>query len=122
MKRQGGLPAQLEPASKQPRLALSQPTAPPSATHKPVQPRLGPDSIAGLPAAALNAAPGGVPSLGQDAVAGLASASAALRQQLAEALQRHFGFPGFRGAQEEAILAALTGRDVFVLMPTGRQA
>ncbi|GFH15795.1 ATP-dependent DNA helicase RecQ, partial [Haematococcus lacustris] len=35
------------------------------------------------------------------------------------ALQTHFGFGAFRGHQEAAICAALEGRDVFVLMPTG---
>lgn len=34
-------------------------------------------------------------------------------------LKRHFGYPDFRPGQDEAILAALEGRDVLVLMPTG---
>jgi ATP-dependent DNA helicase RecQ len=34
-------------------------------------------------------------------------------------LQRHFGFPDFRGGQRDAVAAALAGRDVLVLMPTG---
>ncbi|HEX7119393.1 MAG TPA: RecQ family ATP-dependent DNA helicase [Longimicrobiales bacterium] len=34
-------------------------------------------------------------------------------------LRRHFGYPDFRGAQADAIAAALSGRDVLVLMPTG---
>jgi ATP-dependent DNA helicase RecQ len=34
-------------------------------------------------------------------------------------LQRYFGFPDFRGGQRDAVAAALTGRDVLVLMPTG---
>jgi ATP-dependent DNA helicase RecQ len=34
-------------------------------------------------------------------------------------LQRYFGFPDFRGGQKDAVAAALTGRDVLVLMPTG---
>lgn len=35
------------------------------------------------------------------------------------ALQRHFGYPDFRGAQSDAVQAVLSGRDVLVLMPTG---
>jgi ATP-dependent DNA helicase RecQ len=34
-------------------------------------------------------------------------------------LQRHFGYPDFRGGQSDAVRAALTRRDVLVLMPTG---
>jgi ATP-dependent DNA helicase RecQ len=34
-------------------------------------------------------------------------------------LQRYFGFPGFRPGQREACAAALAGRDVLVVMPTG---
>ena len=36
-----------------------------------------------------------------------------------EALRRHFGHPGFRPGQREAIEAALAGRDVLLVMPTG---
>jgi ATP-dependent DNA helicase RecQ len=36
-----------------------------------------------------------------------------------EKLRRHFGYPDFRGVQPRAIRAALAGRDVLVLMPTG---
>ena len=35
------------------------------------------------------------------------------------ALQRHFGYPDFRGAQADAIAAVFARRDVLVLMPTG---
>jgi ATP-dependent DNA helicase RecQ len=35
------------------------------------------------------------------------------------ALQQHFGFPAFRPGQEEAVGAAVAGRDVLVVMPTG---
>ncbi len=35
------------------------------------------------------------------------------------ALRAHFGFPAFRPGQEEAVRAALEGRDVLVVMPTG---
>src|SRR3954463_7934152 len=38
---------------------------------------------------------------------------------LSTALERHFGFPGFRRGQREAVEAALSGRDVLVVMPTG---
>ncbi|MGI9081374.1 MAG: RecQ family ATP-dependent DNA helicase, partial [Thermoleophilaceae bacterium] len=38
---------------------------------------------------------------------------------LAGALERHFGFTGFRPGQREACEAALAGRDVLVVMPTG---
>jgi len=36
-----------------------------------------------------------------------------------EALQTHFGFDDFRPGQEEAVRAALAGRDTLVVMPTG---
>src|SRR5688572_25326592 len=35
------------------------------------------------------------------------------------ALREHFGFTGFRRGQREACEAALAGRDVLVVMPTG---
>src|ERR671930_1941687 len=35
------------------------------------------------------------------------------------ALHELFGFPGFRPGQREAVDAALAGRDVLVVMPTG---
>src|SRR5919205_993082 len=35
------------------------------------------------------------------------------------ALREHFGFAGFRPGQREACAAALAGRDVLVVMPTG---
>jgi ATP-dependent DNA helicase RecQ len=35
------------------------------------------------------------------------------------ALRRHFGHPGFRPGQEEAVRAASDGRDVLLVMPTG---
>src|SRR4051794_8154433 len=38
---------------------------------------------------------------------------------LASSLQEHFGFTGFRPGQREACEAALAGRDVLVVMPTG---
>ena len=36
-----------------------------------------------------------------------------------DALHRHFGHPGFRRGQREAVEAAMAGRDVLVVMPTG---
>src|ERR1700751_5913514 len=38
---------------------------------------------------------------------------------LAQPLKKHFGYDQFRPLQREIISDALTGRDVFVLMPTG---
>jgi ATP-dependent DNA helicase RecQ len=38
---------------------------------------------------------------------------------LGAALQKHFGFAGFRPGQREACEAALADRDVMVVMPTG---
>ena len=35
------------------------------------------------------------------------------------ALREHFGFAAFRPGQREAVEAALAGRDVLVVMPTG---
>jgi ATP-dependent DNA helicase RecQ len=39
--------------------------------------------------------------------------------QLDEELRDHFGHPGFRPGQREAVAAALAGRDVLLVMPTG---
>ena len=36
-----------------------------------------------------------------------------------DALRRHFGHPGFRRGQRDAVEAALAGRDVLLVMPTG---
>ncbi|MCS6789785.1 MAG: DNA helicase RecQ [Bacteroidia bacterium] len=38
---------------------------------------------------------------------------------LREALQRHFGYPSFRGPQEEIIRTLLSNKNVVVIMPTG---
>lgn len=38
---------------------------------------------------------------------------------LLAALQEHFGFDSFKGTQEEVIKSLLSGRDTFVIMPTG---
>jgi RecQ family ATP-dependent DNA helicase len=40
-------------------------------------------------------------------------------EQLRELLQRAFGFPSFRASQEEVCRAAIAGRDVLLVMPTG---
>jgi ATP-dependent DNA helicase RecQ len=42
-----------------------------------------------------------------------------LTSSLADQLQEQFGFDGFKGQQEEIIQSLLTGRDAFVIMPTG---
>ena len=47
------------------------------------------------------------------------TARAAPMDEARRALQRHFGYPDFRGVQPRAVAAALAGRDVLVLMPTG---
>ena len=41
------------------------------------------------------------------------------RDQLSEALRRHFGHPGFRPGQLEAVEAAVAGQDLLLVMPTG---
>src|SRR5438034_8978343 len=38
---------------------------------------------------------------------------------LTRALHEHFGFRAFRPGQEQAVRAALAGRDALVVMPTG---
>ncbi len=40
-------------------------------------------------------------------------------KELNIALQKHFGFDQFKGAQEEIIQNVLSGKDTFVIMPTG---
>jgi ATP-dependent DNA helicase RecQ len=40
-------------------------------------------------------------------------------QGLSAKLERHFGFKRFRAGQAEAVQAAMSGRDVLVVMPTG---
>jgi ATP-dependent DNA helicase RecQ len=41
------------------------------------------------------------------------------KKDIKAALQTHFGFNEFKGTQEKAILSLLSGRDTFVIMPTG---
>ena len=41
------------------------------------------------------------------------------RNLLREKLKEYFGFTSFKGNQEEVIMNLLSGRDTFVLMPTG---
>ena len=38
---------------------------------------------------------------------------------LTDYLKKHFGFNSFKGSQEEIINSLLSGKDTFVLMPTG---
>jgi ATP-dependent DNA helicase RecQ len=38
---------------------------------------------------------------------------------LAQSLERHFGHLAFRPGQREAVEAAMGGRDVLLVMPTG---
>lgn len=38
---------------------------------------------------------------------------------LKKSLQEHFGFEGFKGEQEKIITSILSGKDTFVIMPTG---
>ncbi|MFM7645183.1 MAG: RecQ family ATP-dependent DNA helicase [Sphingomonadales bacterium] len=45
--------------------------------------------------------------------------SASTRFDLHVALKQYFGFSSFKGTQEKAIESLLTGRDTFVIMPTG---
>src|SRR5215207_6561605 len=48
-----------------------------------------------------------------------ARASQAQKIDLHAALQEHFGFRDFKGPQKEIIQSLLSGRDTFVIMPTG---
>jgi RecQ family ATP-dependent DNA helicase len=41
------------------------------------------------------------------------------REQITEALRRHFGHPGFRPGQLDAVEAVVASRDVLLVMPTG---
>jgi len=41
------------------------------------------------------------------------------RAKLLKALEEQFGFKEFKGTQEKAIVSLLSGRDTFVIMPTG---
>jgi ATP-dependent DNA helicase RecQ len=41
------------------------------------------------------------------------------KKQVLQALEQHFGFKEFKGTQEKAIMSLLSGRDTFVIMPTG---
>lgn len=45
--------------------------------------------------------------------------SPAANVNLAQELQNHFGFNGFKGPQEAIIQSLLAGKDTFVIMPTG---
>ncbi len=41
------------------------------------------------------------------------------KKEVLIALEQHFGFKEFKGTQEKAIMSLLSGRDTFVIMPTG---
>jgi len=41
------------------------------------------------------------------------------KKEVIKALEMHFGFKAFKGTQEKAIMSLLSGRDTFVIMPTG---
>ena len=41
------------------------------------------------------------------------------KESLRSALQKYFGFSGFKGNQEKIIRSILSGKDTFVIMPTG---
>ncbi|MCM1449793.1 MAG: DNA helicase RecQ [Clostridiales bacterium] len=43
----------------------------------------------------------------------------ATKQQLTQALKKHFGFDSFKGNQEAIMMSLLDDKDTFVLMPTG---
>src|SRR4051812_47083881 len=53
--------------------------------------------------------------------AGVRSApkQAKINVDIYEGLQKYFGFDAFKGRQEEAINSLLSGKDTFVIMPTG---
>ncbi len=51
--------------------------------------------------------------------AALKISSGSLAGNLSSKLQGHFGFDGFKGPQEKIIENLLSGRDTFVIMPTG---
>ena len=42
-----------------------------------------------------------------------------MRARLLEIINKHWGYDSLRPLQEEAMLAALSGRDALVVMPTG---
>ena len=46
-------------------------------------------------------------------------ASASTKIDLNAALNEHFGFKDFKGQQKEIIESLLSGKDTFVIMPTG---
>jgi len=51
--------------------------------------------------------------------AGKAIPATKITGDLSQKLQQEFGFDGFKGPQEEIINTLLSGRDTFVIMPTG---
>ena len=47
------------------------------------------------------------------------TATSITKKELKSALQKHFGFEKFKGEQEKIISSILSGKDTFVIMPTG---
>jgi len=58
-------------------------------------------------------------SPGKKAKAGTTNTTDTTTIDLKAALQEHFGFKDFKGLQKQAIETLLSGRDTFVIMPTG---
>ena len=49
----------------------------------------------------------------------LSKANANTKLNLKKELHKYFGFDTFKGEQEKIIASILSGRDTFVIMPTG---
>jgi ATP-dependent DNA helicase RecQ len=60
-----------------------------------------------------------VPAEKEKKIAKSVSAKSSAKDNLHEALQHYFGFDAFKGTQEAVINNLLSGKDTFVIMPTG---